>query len=94
MFARIEARRRVARASADVLESWRRNGRLPKPINDPFGGPLRYRVTGKECVVYSIDFDRKDNGGVVKDEDNPTGDIAWRFPLPERDSATILAPKR
>lgn len=77
-----EARRRVARGAADVLQELRRTGRRPKSSADPFGGQLRYRVDGSECAVYSVDFDRNDNGGVLQDAKNPEGDIVWRFPLP------------
>lgn len=93
MLAMNEARRRVALGGADVLDEWRRYGRLPKALGDPFGGRLHCRVVGNACAVYSVGGDRKDNGGAEREEED-SDDIVWRFPLPKRDPATIRVAKR
>lgn len=65
--ARMEARRRMVRAVADVLEVRNRTGKfpetLPLPYPDPFGGSLRYQSNAKGFLVYSVDADGKDDGG-------------------------------
>ena len=68
---------RTADAAIAVELFRRKNERLPKTLDelapdffpsvplDPFDGkPLRYRVDGADCVIYSIGRDRIDSGGV------------------------------
>jgi hypothetical protein len=84
-FAVFEAHRRVALATADVLEAWQRDHRLPEslphPSKDPFGTQLRYRADKSGFTVYSLGPDQRDDGG-LPDKSGRETDIAWRIALP------------
>ncbi|MBN1506461.1 MAG: hypothetical protein JW955_06425 [Sedimentisphaerales bacterium] len=55
-----------------------------KGLTDPFTQQsLLYRPEGKGFIVYSVDDDRKDNGGITEPLERRGGrDIVWRFPEP------------
>ncbi|MGV3616665.1 MAG: hypothetical protein ACO1SV_15160 [Fimbriimonas sp.] len=75
------ARRRVLRATLDVLDVHARTGRLPATVGveDPFGGNLRIRPTAQGFTLYSVGPDGQDNGG--KDMGKATTDIAATIDL-------------
>ena len=56
-----------------------------KNVTDPFTGqPLHYRTEGEGFIVYSVDEDQQDNGGITEPLERRGGrDIVWRFPEPK-----------
>ncbi len=98
---RMTADVRIARAGLGLLRYRQAHGTFPPTLEalglegliDPYTEkPLLYRAEGEGFVVYSVDEDLKDNGGVPKPEKQdsdprrrrpPEGDRLWRFPNPE-----------
>jgi hypothetical protein len=56
------------RANAErIPENWNALSQVQPPLVDPFSGlPLKILVTGNRYVVYSIDANRRDDGGDVE----------------------------
>ncbi len=98
---RMTADVQITRAGLGLLRYRQAHGAFPPTLEvlglegllDPYTGkPLLYRPEGEGFVVYSVDEDLKDNGGVPKPEKQdsdprrrkpPEGDRLWRFPDPE-----------
>ncbi|MBM4024577.1 MAG: hypothetical protein FJ280_04120 [Planctomycetes bacterium] len=98
---RMAANVQVTRAGLALLRYRQAHGAFPPTLEaldldgllDPYTGkPLLYRPEGEGFVVYSVDEDLKDNGGVPKPEKQDSdprrrkpleGDRVWRFPSAE-----------
>jgi hypothetical protein len=84
---------RITRAGLALLRYKQAHGTWPstlddldrKDLIDPFTQQsLVYRPEGEGFVVYSVDEDRKDNGGIPEPVERRGGrDIVWRFPEPK-----------
>ncbi len=78
------ARKAVALAAIRLLEAGKPfPQKLPFATSDPFGGnPLKYKLTKTGFIVYSLDRDRRDDGGVQLGEEAGSSkrDLGWRFP--------------
>lgn len=83
-----EAYRHIAATSIRLLQDWTRTGQFPATLPaygldaiDPFDGkPLRYRKEATGFTIYSIDRDRKDNGGNPQ-KNGAMGDLVRTFEL-------------
>jgi len=98
---RMTADVQITRAGLGLLRYRQAHGALPPTLDalglegliDPYTEkPLLYRAEGAGFVVYSVDEDLKDNGGIPKPEKQDSdprrrkpleGDRLWRFPNPE-----------
>jgi hypothetical protein len=98
---RMTADVQITRAGLGLLRYRQAHGEFPptlealelKGLIDPYTQkPLLYRPEGEGFVVYSVDEDLKDNGGIPRPERQDSdprrrkpleGDRLWRFPNPE-----------
>ena len=72
-FEKMKANRACVRGMIEVLLFKNKHGRLPKTLAeagvkdiDPFNGePFKYRRTDAGFVIYSVGYDRKDDGGLL-----------------------------
>ena len=81
---------RMTRAGLATLQYKQAHGTWPasldalglKDLTDPFiQQPLHYRAEGEGFIVYSVDEDQQDNGGITEPLERRGGrDIVWRFP--------------
>ena len=93
IYCRTAASVRVTRAGLALLRYRQTHGAWPptldalrlKDLSDPFiQQALHYRAEGEGFVVYSVDEDLKDNGGIPEPLERRGGrDIVWRFPEPK-----------
>lgn len=82
----LEAYRHIAATSIRLIQDWGRTGQFPAALPaygpyaiDPFDGkPLRYRKEATGFTIYSIDRDRKDNGGSPQ-KNGAMGDLVRSF---------------
>jgi len=84
---------RMTRAGLAALQYKQPHGTWPpsldalglKDLSDPFTQqPLQYRAEGEGFIVYSVDEDQQDNGGITEPLERRGGrDIVWRFPEPK-----------
>jgi hypothetical protein len=90
---RVEARYQIQRLAVASMIYRKKHGRYPDKLEelaptimpeipiDPFSGkPYVYRREGKGFVVYSLDQNMKDDGGVPRLPRAKKGDIVFRFP--------------
>ena len=81
---------RITRAGLAAIQYKQAHGTWPpsldslglKDATDPFTQqPLHYRAEGGGFIVYSVDEDQQDNGGITEPLEPRGGrDIVWRFP--------------
>jgi hypothetical protein len=78
----LAAQRGVARAAIQVLRMPEIPAKLPFKTIDPFNqSPLIYKKQGSGFLLYSVDRDLKDNGGIRSGGDSSQPrDIVWQFP--------------
>jgi hypothetical protein len=60
------------------------------PIDVFSAGPLKYKVTGKSCILYSVGPDGKDNGGTLGADGNAAAPvISFTILLPRSDGVIV-----
>ena len=97
LHARTYAQIRITRTGLDLLQNKQAGGTFPQTltqfepaqVKDPFSGaPLIYRSGEEDFLLYSVGPDRKDSGGLPKQDDAEADwDIVWQFPGPEKTPA-------
>ena len=93
MYCHVATSVRLTRTGLALLQYRRAHGTFPpsldvldlKNVMDPYTQqPLRYRAEGESFIVYSVDEDQQDNGGITEPLERRGGrDIVWRFPEPK-----------
>jgi hypothetical protein len=84
----VQARRRITEATYEAIAALQSEGELPEKILvtgerglDPFTKlPLKLRRTENEYLIYSVGFNRQDDGG-LQGRNWEEGDIVARIPL-------------
>jgi hypothetical protein len=89
---RMVARLQVTRAGMALIRYRQTHGSYPPTLDelsldgliDPFSQePLLYHPEGEGFIVYSVDEDQEDNGGVRRQPRQETDyDLVWRYPRP------------
>jgi hypothetical protein len=93
MYCHIATSVRLTRTGLALLQYRQAHGTFPpsldaldlKNMMDPYTQqPLHYRAEGNGFIVYSVDEDQQDNGGITEPlERRGNRDIVWRFPEPK-----------
>ncbi len=93
MYYRVATSMRLTRTGLALLQYRQAHGTFPPSLDalglenvmDPYTQqPLRYRAEGESFIVYSVDEDQQDNGGITEPlKRRGDRDIVWRFPEPK-----------